>query len=293
MVPAGQYYTLRVARQQEFGFYLDGLGQEILLPKRYAPPGLRPGQEVRVFVYHDSESRIIATTEQPRGVVGDIVVLSVVDVTAAGAYLDWGLMKDLFLPASQQKTRVRKGERVPVLIYLDERTGRVAATEKFSEHLGNDSLTVREQDRVRLLIYRRTDLGYEVIINGRHIGLLHDSDVFTHINLGDEYEGYIRQIRPDNKIDVMLGQSGYGRIEGESERVFGLLQEHKGFLPYHDRSSPGEIHAFFGMSKKSFKMAVGKLYKQQRIVLTADGIRLAGEAPDRDSPSKQELPQKE
>jgi hypothetical protein len=292
MVPAGQYHTLRVTRQQEFGFYLDGLGEEILLPKRYAPAGLSPGQEIRVFVYHDSESRIIATTERPRGIVGDILALSVVDITAAGAFLDWGLMKDLFLPVSQQKTRVHKGERVTVLIYLDERTGRVAATEKFSQHLDNDALTVREQDRVRLLIHRRTDLGYEVIINSRHIGLLHESDVFTPINPGDEHEGYIRQIRPGNKIDVMLGQSGYGRIEGESERVFGLLQAHKGFLPYHDRSSPGEIHAFFGMSKKAFKMALGKLYKQQRIVLSADGIRLADGAPDRIGPFRPELPQK-
>jgi predicted RNA-binding protein (virulence factor B family) len=277
MIAAGQFHTLKVIKKVEFGVYLDGHGIELLLPKRFVPRNTREGDEIRVFVYHDSEDRLIATTQQPKGIVGDVVMLDVVSVTRQGAFLDWGLMKDLFLPLSQQRMKAFKGQSLVVMIYTDQQTGRVAATEKFSQYLSNEHLTVKETDEVDLLIYRKTDLGYEVIINNRHIGLLHFGDVFQQVGIGDRIKGFIKTVRPDLKIDVMPGRAGYKRVENETEKVLRLLKENNGYLPYHDKSDPEEIYSFFGMSKKTFKMAVGALYKKQAISLEKQGIRLISE----------------
>jgi predicted RNA-binding protein (virulence factor B family) len=277
MVTAGIYHVLKVLKLVEFGVYLDGGGVEILLPKRFVPKGAKAGDEIRVFVYHDSENRLIATTQNPRGIVGDIVMLEVVSVTRQGAFLDWGLMKDLFLPLSQQRLRLTKGQRVPVLIYLDNQTGRVAATEKFSQVLDNEHLTVKEKEEVDLFVYRKTDLGYEVIINNRHIGLMHYDDVFQELGIGDRLRGYIKAIRPDRKIDIMPGLAGYRKVENETEKIIRLLEENGGYLPYHDKSDPAEVYSFFGMSKKTFKMAIGALYKQRRISMNERGILLTSE----------------
>jgi predicted RNA-binding protein (virulence factor B family) len=210
-------------------------------------------------------------------VAGEIALLDVVSVTKQGAFLDWGLMKDLFLPASQQKLKVHKGESVPVMVYIDEQTGRAAATEKFGQYLSNDELTVKEKDEVDLFIYRRTDLGYEVIINNKHIGLMHFGDVFRDLRIGDKLKGFIKKIRTDNKIDTMPGQLGYQRVEEETEKIIRLLGEKDGYLPYNDKSEPEKIYEFFGMSKKTFKMALGALYKQQKIRFTEGGIQLVSE----------------
>jgi len=277
MVTAGQYHKLRVVKKVEFGFYLDGNGTEILLPKRFVPAGLKDGDILDVFVYHDSENRLIATTQKPHGVIGDIVTLEVVSVTRQGAFLDWGLMKDLFLPASQQKVNVLKGQWVPVLIYLDEQTGRAAATEKFTHLFNNDELTVKEMDEVDLMIYRKTDLGYEVIINNKHFGLMHFADVFDAVKIGDRMKGFVKKIRPDNKIDAMPGKAGYKRVENETEKLLRLLKENDRYLPYDDKSEPEKIYDFFGMSKKTFKMAIGALYKQRRIAFGKNGILLVDE----------------
>jgi uncharacterized protein len=277
LIEAGQYHRLKVVKQVEFGVYLDALGTELLLPKRFLPnKNLQPGDEVDVFVYHDSEDRLIATTQRPKGVVGDIVMMEVVGVTKQGAFLDWGLMKDLFLPLSQQKVKVHVGQVLPVLIYLDLPTGRVAATEKIGQYLSNDLLTVAEKDQVDLFVYRKTDLGYEVIINNKHIGLMHFGDIFQPIRIGDKLSGYVKTIRPDKKIDIAPGQAGYQKVESETEKILRLLKEKKGHLPYHDKSAPQDIYAVFGMSKKTFKMALGALYKQKKILLAEDGIRLSG-----------------
>ncbi|XZF15549.1 CvfB family protein [Chitinophagaceae bacterium MMS25-I14] len=277
MIQVGQYNTLRVVKQVDFGMYLDGDGEEILLPKRFVPKGLKEDDEVEVFLYHDSENRLIATTQKPLGVVGDIVLLKAVSTTKQGAFLDWGLMKDIFLPLSQQLSRVYEGEYYLVLIYIDEQTGRVAATERINKVLDNEELTVSEKEEVNLTIQRRSDLGYVVIINNKHIGLLHYSDVFRDLEVGEQLKGYIKTIRPDNKIDVGAGQPGYQRIAGEEGRILELLQENDGYLPYHDKSDPEDIYHFFGMSKKAFKMAVGALYRQKKITLTQTGIKLAEE----------------
>lgn len=270
----GNYNLMKVLREVEFGVYLDDGAEGILLPKRYVPDGLQVGDEVKVFVYHDSESRLIATTEEPKGVVGDIVKLRAVTVTNEGAFLDWGLMKDIFVPKSKQQNFMREGAEYLVKIYLDEQTGRVAATEKFDYELSNDELTVKEMDEVDLVVYRRTDIGYVVIINNKHTGVLHSNEIYRNITVGDRMKGFIKTIREDNKIDIVVGKAGYGRVEGEAGKVLRLLQENNGYLPYHDKSDPEEIYDFFGMSKKAFKMATGTLYKQQKIEFTKTGIKL-------------------
>jgi predicted RNA-binding protein (virulence factor B family) len=274
MLHAGKYHTLRVLKLVDFGAYLDGRGSELLLPKRFLPAGLKQGDEIRVFVYHDSENRLIATTQHPKGIVGEVVMLEVVSVTPQGAFLDWGLMKDLFIALSQQRERLRKGQRIPVMIYLDKQTGRVAATQKFSQYLSNEEIHLKEMDQVDLFIHRRTDLGFEVIINNRYTGLMHYDDVYQELQIGDKVKGYIKTIRPDNKIDVMPGMPGYSKVENETDKILRLLRENGGSLSYHDKSDPAEVRAFFGMSKKTFKMALGALYKQRLISLENEGIHL-------------------
>lgn len=273
MIKVGEYNNLRVAREVPIGVYLDDGGEGILLPRRFVPPGVRTGDQLRVFIYHDSENRLIATTQQPKGVLGDIVKLRVVSVTPQGAFLDNGLMKDLFVPKSKQlRGMIANGEYF-VKLYLDEQTGRLAATEKIEPFLSNDELTVQEKDSVELLVYRRTDIGYVVIINNRHTGVLHHNEIYRPITPGDRFEGFIKHIYPDHKIDVVAGKQGYGRVEDETGKILRLLDENNGYLPYHDKSDPDTIYAFFGMSKKTFKMTVGNLYKQRKINIEKEGIR--------------------
>ena len=274
MVYIGQYNTLKVLRQTDFGVYLDDGEEGILLPKRFVPPNTKLDDQLKVFLYHDSENRVIATTQQPKGIVGDIVMLKVVAVTPQGAFLDFGLMKDLFVPRSQQLMGMRQGGQYLVRIYLDERTGRIAATEKIDEFLSNDRLTVKELEIVNLTVYRRTDIGYVVIINNVHTGVLHFNEIYRDIHIGDKLEGYIKTIRPENKIDVVLGKPGYKRVEDETEKVMRLLHENNGYLPYNDKSAPEKIYEYFGMSKKTFKMATGALYKQGKINFAKEGILL-------------------
>lgn len=278
MVEVGKYNTLKVLRLTENGLYLDDGKEGILLPKRYVPQGVQPGDELEVFIHHDSDDRIIATTDKPKGILGDIVKLKAVGSNRQGAFLDWGLMKDLFVPKSQQLKDMYPDKEYLVKIYLDEMTGRLAATEKIDKLLSNDELTVKEMDIVDLLVYRRSDLGYVMIINNKHIGLLHYNEVFQRLEVGDKLKGFIKKIYPDtNKIDVVTGQPGYGKVSGEAEKVLQLLKEANGYLPYNDKSDPKDIYDFFGMSKKTFKMATGQLYKNKTISFTSTGIKLMDE----------------
>lgn len=275
MAQVGRYNTLKVVKHVDFGVYLDGGNDgEILLPTRYVPKDLKDGDEITVFIYHDSDSRLIATTLHPKGIAGDIVMLEVVNTTPQGAFMSWGIMKDLFVPLSQQESRMKVGGRYLVKIYIDEQTGRLAATEKFSKYISNHHLEVKELEPVDLLIYQKTDIGYKVIINNMHLGVLHYNEVFRELETGEKVKGFIKHIRPDNKIDVMLGQRGHKRVEDEEQKIIRLLQENDGYLPYHDKSDPEEIYSFFGMSKKTFKMTLGALYKQHRIAFTQTGIKL-------------------
>ena len=274
MVQVGSYNTLKVSRKVEFGFYLDDGGEGILLPKRFASKNLQIDDEVVAFIYHDSENRLIATTEKPKGIVGDIVLLKCVSTMGAGAFLDWGLMKDLFVARSQELVGMKVGGSYLVKIYIDEQTGRVAATEKIDYQLSNEELTVKEMDMVDLLAYRKTDLGYVMIINNKHTGLLHDSQVFMDILIGDQLKGFVKTIRADNKIDIVLGKPGYQKVEDEAGKILRLLEENNGYLPYTDKSEPEKIYAFFGMSKKTFKMTIGGLYKQRKIDFAKEGLLL-------------------
>jgi len=273
-IQVGNYNSLKVSRKVEFGFYLDDGGEGILLPKRFAPDRLNIGDELTVFVYHDSENRLIATTQKAKAVVGDIIKLKVVSVTNQGAFLDWGLMKDLFVPVSKQIAGMRLGGEYLVLLYIDEMTGRVAATEKVEALMRNEVLTVKEMDLVDLLVYRNSEIGYVMIVNKKHIGILHSNEVFQELNIGDKVKGFVKKIRPDNKIDLVLGKPGFDKVEDESAKILRLLKENNGYLPYHDKSEPEAIYSFFGMSKKTFKMTTGALYKLQKIKFTQTGIQL-------------------
>ena len=274
MIKVGEYNLLKVLRTVDFGVYLDDGKEGILLPKRFVPPGTKDGDELKVFVYHDSEDRLIATTQQPKGILGDIVKLRTISVTAQGAFLDWGLMKDIFVPKSKQQTTMIPNGEYLVKIYLDDQTGRIAATEKLEPFLSNETLSVKELEVVDLVVYRRTDIGYVVIINNKHTGVLHFNEIYRNITTGDKFTGFIKKIYPDNKIDVSAGKPGYGRVEDEGEKILRLLKENDGYLPYYDKSDPEEIYSFFGMSKKTFKMTIGNLYKQRVISFEKTGIKL-------------------
>ena len=271
---AGQYHLLPVQRKTDFGFYLDDGREGILLPKRFAPRNLRVGDELKVFVYHDSENRLIATTQTPKALVGDIALMEVVSVTQQGAFLDWGLMKDLFVPQSKQLGIMRKGGKYLVKLYIDEQTGRVAATEKIEALLNTMPCPLKELDVVDLVAYRESELGWVMIINYQFTGILHSSEIFTQIHKGDHFTGFIKKIRPDEKIDVVLGKPGFAKVEDETEKLVRLLKENNGYLPFNDKSTPESIYEYFGMSKKTFKMTTGHLYKQQIISFAKTGIQL-------------------
>lgn len=279
-INVGQFNLMRVDRKVDFGFYMDDGAEGILLPKRFVPSGLQVDDTISVFVYHDSDNRLIATTQEPFAVVGDIAALKVVDITGQGAFLDWGLMKDLFVPVSQQLSNMRLGGKYLVKLYLDKQTGRVAATEKIDNQISNDILTVKEGEKVKLQVYRESDIGYVVIVNQVHQGLVYKNEVFTHLHIGQMIEeGFVKKIREDNKLDIGIGKQGVEKLDDDQVKLIQLLKLHKGFLPYHDKSSPEDIYAFFGISKKAFKMNVGMLYKAKKITIEDGGIRLMPEAP--------------
>lgn len=273
-IKIGDYNILKVLRLVEIGAYLDDGSEGLLLPKRFVPKEIQAGDELKVFVYHDSEGRLITTTLEPKGVVGDIVMLKVVSLTPHGAFLDWGLMKDIFVPKSKQLTGMRMGGEYLVKIYIDEQTDRVAATEKFESSLSNDMLTVKEKDNVELTVLRRSDIGYVMIINNQHTAVLHFNEIYREIRVGDRLNGFVKRIHPENKIDVVIGSAGYKRVEDELQKIIRLLKENNGYLPYNDKSDPEDIYLFFGMSKKTFKMVTGNLYKQRVISFTKTGIQL-------------------
>lgn len=273
MVKIGEYNNLKIIKEKDMGVFMDDGADGILLPKRYVPRGSKIGDELSVFLYHDGEDRAIATTQKPLGVLGDIVKLKAVNVTHQGAFLDWGLMKDLFVPKSKIKSLMYVGGEYLVKIVMDEKTGRLIGTEKLEPFLSNENLNVKPLEEVTLLIYRQTDIGYEVIINNQHKGILHNNEIYRNILIGDSFPGFIKNILPENKIDVAAGKPGYSRIESESEKILRLLAESDNYLPYNDKSEPEEIYKFFGMSKKSFKMTLGNLYKQKKIVFAKTGIQ--------------------
>ena len=271
---AGQFYTLPVERIVTPGAYLRHGNEDVLLPNRWLPEGLQKGDEIEVFIYHDSENRLIATTQKPFAVVGQFAFLKVVSTSPAGAFLDWGLSKDLFVANSQQREPMSEGKSYLVYVYRDEKTGRLAATEWTNQFLKTDTTGLQEKQPVTLLVHRQTPLGFAVMVDDCYEGLVHHADAVVGLQPGQRLQGFIKQVREDGKLDIVPGKPGYDKISGEPERILELLKKHKGALPYNDKSDPQDIYAFFGLSKKSFKMAIGALYKQRLIEILPGGIKL-------------------
>ena len=278
-VSIGRYNRLAVIREREIGLFLDG-GKfgSILLPRRYVPEGAAVGDELDVFVYLDSEDDLIATTDKPLLEVGGIACLEVVSTGPIGAFLNWGLPKDLLLPFQEQRRSVETGMRCLVAAYLDN-SNRIAASSKVEKFL-EDECPYRRHRQVELLIAERTELGYKAVIDQRYAGLIHHKDVFRKLHYGQQIRGYIKQVRPDGKVDLLLEQPGYAPIEGLAKQVFERLQQQGGYLALSDSSDPASIKQQFGVSKKKFKMALGTLYKQRLISIESDGIRLSEDASE-------------
>jgi len=275
MIKIGDYNKLRVVKEVDFGIYLDGgTDGEILMPTKYVPDGTKPDDEIDVFIYSDSEDRLIATTETPYAKVNEFAFLKVKAVNKFGAFLDWGILKDLLVPFREQKTDMIEGYSYIVYIYLDEKTNRLAASAKINKFLNSEMPTYKINDEVSILIESKTDIGFKAIIENEYAGLLYENEVFKNIKKGDLLKAYIKKIRDDGKIDLVLQKSGYEQIDGISEIILQTLKKNKGFIAANDKSSPEMIKSLFNISKKSFKKAIGSLYKQRLIDFKDDGIIL-------------------
>jgi predicted RNA-binding protein (virulence factor B family) len=275
MAEIGRLNVLKVVKEVEFGIYLDGgeLG-EILLPRRYVPRNCKTGDNLEVFIYVDSEDRIIATTEKPYAMVGDFALLKVVSVNNVGAFLDWGLPKDLLVPFSEQDRKMEEGRAYIVKIYLDEKTRRIAASSRLDNYLEQEPGDLQEGQEVELLIRHRTPIGHIAIINSLHHGVLHHNEVFQTLNRGQKIKGFIKKIRDDHKIDLCLHQPGYGKVADVTETILDTLKKEGGFLSITDKTSPEVIYNWFGVSKKTYKKAIGAIYKRRLIIIEDTGIKL-------------------
>jgi predicted RNA-binding protein (virulence factor B family) len=276
MAIIGKRNLLSVVRESSPGLYLDGgvLG-EILLPRRYIPAGLAQKDKLDVFIYRDSEDRLVATTETPLAMVGEFASLRVVSVNQnVGAFLDWGLPKDLLLPFREQDFPVRTGDCVVVCVCLDAATNRILATTRLNRHLSRETPAYRNGQHVNLIIIRKTPLGYDAIVENAHRGLLYHDKLAAPLHTGDKLKGFVRTVRPNGKIDLSLDASGYKRVAALTDQIVAALERGGGKLNFDDDSSPDAIRQTFGVSKKAFKQALGKLYKSRRIHFTKPGIQL-------------------
>jgi predicted RNA-binding protein (virulence factor B family) len=272
-VEIGQYNTLTVIRKADFGVYLDG-GEfgGVLLPQHEYKGDLELGEAIRVFIYLDSNDFIVATTREPLVTVGGFAYLKVSEVNPVGAFVDWGLPKQLLLPYGEQRGTVEEGQKVFVRVYLDN-SERIAATAKIEKFLEKPD-DLKPSQPVKLDVWRRSDLGYLVVIDQRYMGLLHHKDLFRTVRVGQTLDGFIKQVLPDGKVDVMLEKPGYGKVDPLAEKILNDLKDKDGFSPLGDKSEPEAIYQAFGISKKSYKMAIGGLKKQGLISIDPDGIRL-------------------
>ena len=265
-----------ILRSVDFGVYLDGgeLG-EILLPQRYLPEGSRVGDAVEVFVYYDSEDRVIATTERPYAQVGEFAVLKVNSVNPVGVFLDWGLAsKELLVPFREQRAEMFPGKYYVVYLYVDEVSGRIVATAKINRFLQKTPVDYTLNQEVSLLVSQETELGFKVIVDNAHWGMIYHNEIFKPVHRGDRLTGYVTHIRADEKVDVALQPVGYGGVDSLAQGILDAIRKNDGFLRFNDKSDAGEIAAAFGCSKKNFKKAVGALYRQRLIEILDDGIRL-------------------
>lgn len=275
MAIPGKYNTLNIVKILDFGVYLDGgdMG-EILLPMKWVPEGSRPDDSIEVFIYFDSSDRPIATTMKPFAQVGEFAFLRVKAVNEVGAFLDWGLDKDLLVPFREQKVNMVEGKDYVVYIYSDDQSNRIAASAKVENFLSKEPVSFQPGDEVDLMLWRTSEIGYLAIINNSHEGLIYASEVFTDLERGEKMKGYISKVREDGKIDLTLQKPGYEKIDEFSEGIVALLRKNNGFLGLTDKSPAEEIYMMCGMSKKNFKKSIGALYKKRLIQLEEAGIRL-------------------
>lgn len=275
MAAIGTLNELEVVKTVDFGVYLDGGSHdEILLPKRYVPENCQTGDRLEVFIYLDSEDRLVATTEKPLAMVGEFAMLKVVEITSFGAFLDWGLMKDLLVPFREQQEKMEKGKSYLVYVYLDNESQRIVATSRLDKCLGNIPVDYEAGEEVDLIIAGKTDLGYKAIVDNSHWGVIYHNEVFQPLHPGEKLKGFIKQVRPDEKIDLRLDKPGYEKIDSISQGILDQMKAAGGFLPFNDKSDPELIVKTFKTSKKNFKKALGSLYKQHLITIEENGIRL-------------------
>lgn len=275
MIQIGKYNTLKILRDTRVGLYLGDGTEEVLLPNKYVPHQYEMDQEVDVFVYLDHEHRKVATTLEPYIYLNEFALLRVNYINEFGAFLDWGMEKDLFVPFREQARPMEKGKRYLVYMFLDEQSKRLVATSKTNQFLDNEQLTVEVGQEVDVIVSHITEVGINVIVNERHKGLLFKDQVFDDsIKPGDRTVGFIKKIRPGNKLDVALQASGYEKVEPNAEKILDKLKSGRGFLRLNDNSSPDDIREVLQMSKKTFKQAIGSLYKERLIQITPEGIQL-------------------
>jgi predicted RNA-binding protein (virulence factor B family) len=274
MIELGQYNTLKIARKVDFGVFLSDGIDEVLLPKKNLSPEMEIGMNLEVFIYKDSEDRTIATLQKPLAVVGEFAFLLVKEVNTFGAFMDWGLEKDLLVPFSEQDKKLEAGRSYVVYVYLDKLTKRIVASSKINRYAKNEEITLTENEEVEVLIFKETDLGYGAIINNLYQGLLYKNEVFSPLHVGDKKRAWVKTIREDGKIDLRLQKVGFELSDDAQALIMQKLNDAGGFLALHDGSDPKLIQQQLGISKKTFKKAVGGLFKFKLILLEKDGIRL-------------------
>ena len=274
-IELGKFNQLEVVKQVDFGMYLDGgEGGEILLPTRYVPEDCKVGDWLNVFLYLDNEERLIATTLTPLVQVGEFACLEVSWVNQFGAFLNWGLMKDLFVPFSEQKMKMQVGNKYVIHAYIDDESFRIVASAKVDRYLSKEKAPYQPGEEVNILIWQKTDLGFKAIIENMYSGLLYDSEIFQTLHTGDTLKAYIKQVREDGKIDLILQKPGFEKVDDFSKTLYHYIADHGGRIGLNDKSPAEEIYDVFGVSKKTFKKAVGDLYKKRLILLHEDGIEL-------------------
>lgn len=276
MVEIGRINKLTIKRKLDYGAHLDG-GEsgDILLPKKYVPEKCQSGNEVEVFVYVDREERLRATTQKPYVTVGQFAKLRVVANSSSGAYLDWGLQKDLLVPKREQHAKMEEGKSYVVFVFLDKKTNHITASSKLDKFLDLQSPNYDEGEEVDLFICYKTDLGYKAVVNNSHWGMVYKNEVFQKLHIGQQLKGYIKIIREDLKIDISLQQSGYQKVDNISQSILKTIKDLGGSIAVTDKSPPEDIYSLFGISKKTFKKAIGALYKKRLITIDTNGIKLA------------------
>ncbi|MGV3539190.1 MAG: S1 RNA-binding domain-containing protein [Rufibacter sp.] len=274
MLHLGDYNYLEILRELEHGLYLGSDDGDVLLPRKYVPADAQVGGMISVFVYRDSEDRLIATTLEPKAKVDQFACLQVKDINRFGAFLDWGLEKDLFVPYSNQHDELHVGQWALVYLYLDENSDRIVGSTKLAPYLSYDPITLQEGDPVQLLIGPEKALGYQVMVNNKYLGMLYRNEVFKPLQPNEFTQGYVKKVREDGKLDVSLQKQGYDEVGQASQVVLQKLKEENGWLALTDKSAPEIIYQTLGMSKKTFKKAIGALYKQGVVQLQPEGISL-------------------